>query len=173
MWLLNGLWGDYLDPVYQMTFSVFLSTIVLFTFGSAVGTMAMRYRSGAATLGHSAWTQLKWSPFLIFFFSGLPYHVTTALASHIVGYNMQWSTTVKDVTGSNVGTEVPEIFRRHWRMFCLLGGSLLACVIMTTGLVPMGYQIADWVAILPLIWMTSLHILYPFVLNPYVLLFQF
>lgn len=40
--------------------------------------------------------------------------MSAALASHLVGYNMTWSTTVKTVERSNFFLQIPIIWKRFW-----------------------------------------------------------
>jgi hypothetical protein len=54
--------------------------------------------------------------------------MSAALVSHLVGYNMTWSTTVKTVEKSNFFLQLPIIWRRFWPQLsffflCMVSGS--------------------------------------------------
>jgi len=50
---------------------------------------------------------------------------------------------------------------------------MLAVAFMASPMVPFGYRITNFTAILPLMTQAGCHFLYPIVLNPWLLLFQF
>lgn len=52
--------------------------------------------------------------FFSIFFTGMSMPMSAALVSHIVGYNMTWSTTVKTVEKSNFFLQIPLIFKRFY-----------------------------------------------------------
>jgi hypothetical protein len=47
--------------------------------------------------------------------------MSAALVSHLVGYNMTWSTTVKTVQKSNFFLQIPIIWRRFWPQLVFFG----------------------------------------------------
>lgn len=57
---------------------------------------------------------------------GLSFHVLLALLAHPVGYDMQWSATVKEATDSTVFDELPAIFKRYRVVFTACG----LCIVM-------------------------------------------
>lgn len=65
--------------------------------------------------------------------------------------------------------------RRFWLAFLVSFGSLGAIVILTTDIVPVGWQIPgiDWAVIFPLAIISGSHILFPIVLNPWLLMFSY
>jgi hypothetical protein len=52
--------------------------------------------------------------FFSIFFTGMSMPMSAALVSHIVGYNMTWSTTVKTVEKSNFFLQIPIIWKRFY-----------------------------------------------------------
>jgi len=173
MWAVGGFFGDYLDPIYQFSFAALISTIVVFSGGSTIAILAMRYRSQQDTFRAALVDTVKWFAFFVFFFSGIQYHVFTALMSHIVSINMSWTTTSKDVVGSCVGEQLGDVGKRHWRMFVVMGVAVAGGVILATPAVPMEWQVNNWVIMLPLFWLCGFHLAYPFVLNPWIMLMRF
>ena len=47
-----------------------------------------------------------------FYFYGLSFHVNKALIAHIVGYEMTWEMTKKEVENSNFFKEIPKIVNK-------------------------------------------------------------
>jgi hypothetical protein len=54
------------------------------------------------------------SAFFSIFFTGMSMPMSTALVSHLVGYNMTWSTTIKTVEKSNFFLQIPLIWKRFY-----------------------------------------------------------
>lgn len=44
-----------------------------------------------------------------FFFNGLSFHLSAAFASHLLGFNMSWGSTTKEVADTNFFKEVKSI----------------------------------------------------------------
>jgi hypothetical protein len=75
-WLLVGIWSSVLDAFYLESWQVFLTCVVVFSF-----------RLKEAGLGFSLVDNFKWVFFFFFFFSGMSWHLTTALVAHLISYN--------------------------------------------------------------------------------------
>ena len=52
--------------------------------------------------------------------------MSAALVSHLVGYNMTWSSTVKTVEKSNFFLQLPIIWRRFWPQLCFFTGCVVS-----------------------------------------------
>lgn len=87
-----------------------------------------------------------------FFFGGLSIHLSQALLAHLFSYNITWGATKKEVERSNFWLEVPKIFQRFWLALLLCVVISAGMVILSTNLVPLGWQIPgwDWAVIVPL-----------------------
>ncbi|SPO34618.1 uncharacterized protein PSFLO_00089 [Pseudozyma flocculosa] len=174
LYLVEGWFYPVLDPVFLTPFRIWLAVVFVFVIGGNVSQALCRYRSKQGGLLALAKEHIIWIPFMMTFFGGMSYHVLTALLSHPFGINMTWGATVKDLEDSNFFIEVPAIFRRFWK-------TLLLCTILLAGIVvlsldnvvPLEWQIPSFFTIWPLILASSLHILYPIVLNPALLRFSF
>ncbi|KAI5478077.1 hypothetical protein MNV49_005442 [Pseudohyphozyma bogoriensis] len=173
MYFVQGLFFDYLDPAFFAPFKVLLSLIVIFTAGGGVAMIAARYRSKHASLWTATKEQLTWIPFFVIFFNGLSLHVAAALASHIVGYNMQWSTTVKEVEDSSIFEEFPKVLKRFWGTYIICGTFLVSIILLATPLVPFTFRIVASGIFIPGVIMAAGHILYPLLLNPDITLFRY
>ncbi|KAK4689771.1 hypothetical protein P7C73_g329, partial [Tremellales sp. Uapishka_1] len=172
-WLLIGLFSDNLDLFYLQSWSVFLTCIVVFCGLSNVSSAIFQYRLNTNSLGNALVQNFKWIVFFFFFFCGMSWHLSNALVAHLVGYNMQWSSTVKEVEVSHFFKEWPAMWKRFWDVWILSWVIILGCAIMASPLVPLGYRITNFTAILPIMTQACCHFLYPVVLNPWLLLFQF
>jgi hypothetical protein len=110
-----------------------------------------------------------------FFFGGLSIHLSQALLAHLFSYNITWGATKKEVERSNFFIEVPRILRRFW-LSLIIGFFLFAMmIVLTTDLVPPGWRIpgVDWAVIFPLAVVAGSHILFPIVLNPWLMIFSY
>ena len=169
MYVVYGLFLDTIDLAYLPQFEQFLSVVVVFLICSNFATMISRFRNGHATLARAAFEGLVWLPFLTVFFSGLSLHICTALLAYLVGYNMQWSATEKEVTQSTIWRELPLIFKRFWPTFLIFVPFCAAVGIMATPLVPLEWRIEGLYIQFSALWLACGHVLYPFLLNPFVI----
>ena len=125
--------------------------------------------------------------FFTIFFSGMSLPVSAALVSHLVGYNMTWSTTVKTVEKSNFFLQLPIIWRRFWPQLCFFFASVVSgcitgqkswaheqvmLILTTSKLMPAGYKIGNIEVIFPMSLVTACHLLWPFALNPWFVSFS-
>jgi hypothetical protein len=110
-----------------------------------------------------------------FFFGGLSIHLSQALLAHLFSYNITWGATKKEVERSNFFIEVPRILRRFW-LSLVIGFFMFAMmIVLSTNLVPQGWQVPgyDWAVIFPLAIVAGSHILFPVVLNPWLMIFSY
>lgn len=103
------------------------------------------------------------------------WHVLLALFAYLVGYNMTWSATNKDLQDSTVFKEIPLAFKRFWLVWLIMGVYLAAVVVLSTckhahitarhllrrtaALIPLEWRITDAI-IFPGCLLASMHILY-------------
>jgi hypothetical protein len=123
----------------------------------------------------SAIENVTWIPFFFFFFGGLSIHLSQALLSHLFSYNITWGATKKEVERSNFFIEVPKILKRFRVALIICTITLAGMFILSTSLVPVGWQVdsTDWAVILPLAIVVGSHILFPIVLNPWLMIFSY
>jgi hypothetical protein len=109
-----------------------------------------------------------------FFFGGLSIHLSKALLAHLISYDIQWGATKKEVERSNFFVEIPKILERFRVALILSALSIVALVVFTLDFVPREWQIKeDWSVIFPLALTAACHILYPIVLNPWLMVFSY
>ncbi|OCF41165.1 hypothetical protein I317_04995 [Kwoniella heveanensis CBS 569] len=156
-------------PSWQVT----LVCIILFTGLCNVAFITLRYRLKLPNCGQMAVDQIKWIPYFSIFFTGMSMPMSAALVSHLVGYNMTWSTTVKTVEKSNFFLQLPIIWRRFWPQLSFFGLCVPMMIITSSSLMPPGYRFLGVEVYVPMGIITGSHLLYPFALNPWFLSFSF
>jgi hypothetical protein len=183
-------WQVELDAYYMHSFEIWLAVTVVFTGAGNLGYSLLEYRLGQRGLKDSLAENVKWLPFLyvqlyiiallivahvvvsFFFFGGLSIHLSKALLAHLVSYDIQWGATKKEVERSNFFEEIPKILQRFRVAFILC----FLCVGLMIGLslAPQDWRIAsDWSVIFPLALCCVCHVLYPIVLNPWLMVFSY
>ncbi|KAJ3488592.1 hypothetical protein NLI96_g2716 [Meripilus lineatus] len=173
-YLLLG-WGYQVDGFYLKSFEIWLACAIVFPVAGNVGFILLEYRLGHRSMLSAAYETLHWIPFFFFFFGGLSIHLSQALLAHLFSYNITWGATKKEVERSNFWLEVPKIFQRFWLALLLCVVISAGMVILSTNLVPLGWQIPgwDWAVIVPLALSVGCHALYPIVLNPWFMVFSY
>ena len=90
-------------------------------------------------------------------------------------YNITWGATKKEVERSNFWLEVPKIVRRFWLALVVSIVVAAGMAVLATDLVPRGWQIPglDWAVVFPIAITIGCHVLYPIVLNPWLMIFSY
>ncbi|KAL6303531.1 glycosyl transferase family group 2-domain-containing protein [Sparassis latifolia] len=173
-YLLLG-WNITTDGFYEHSFEIWLACMVVFPCAGNVGFTLLEYRLGLRSIFSSAIENFTWVPFFFFFFGGLSIHLSQALLAHLFSYNIQWGATKKEVERSNFWKEVPKILKRFWLAFVLSIVMCVGMIILTTPVIPVGWQVSsiDWAVILPMAINAGCHILFPIVLNPWLMIFSY
>ncbi|KAH9986844.1 glycosyl transferase family group 2-domain-containing protein [Russula vinacea] len=163
------------DGFYEHSFEIWLACTVVFPGAGNLGYTLLEYRLGQRSLASSFLENITWVPFFFFFFGGLSIHLSQALLAHLFSYNITWGATKKEVERSNFFIEVPRILRRFWLAFIIGFFMFAMMIVLSTNLVPSGWQIpgVDWAVILPLAIVAGSHILFPIVLNPWLMIFSY
>lgn len=172
--LAQGLFTPNLDLVFMQPFKVFVSVVVVFNGLGLVGQVLAKFRSHHCTLQEALRDHLTWLPFMMVFFTGLSYHVLTAILSHPFGINMSWGSTNKSLDDSNFFKELPAIIRKQWKMLCIVILALAGFTVLSLDVLPVEWQLHGGFTVLwcPL-WLCALHIVYHVALNPQLLRFSF
>ncbi|TCD67730.1 hypothetical protein EIP91_012031 [Steccherinum ochraceum] len=173
-YLLLG-WAFEVDGFYEKSFEIWLACTVVFPGAGNLGFTLLEYRLGHRNLLESLIENLSWVPFFFFFFGGLSIHISQALLAHVFSYNITWGATKKEVEKSNFWLEVPKILRRFWLAFAICIVIFAGMVILSTSLVPLGWRIggSQWAVIVPIAITMGCHVLYPIVLNPWLMIFSY
>ncbi|KAF8882968.1 glycosyl transferase family group 2-domain-containing protein [Infundibulicybe gibba] len=173
-YLLLGF-GYNVDGYYMHSFEIWLACTVVFPGAGNVGFTLLEYRLGQRDIFSSFIENMTWVPFFFFFFGGLSIHLSTALLAHLFSYNITWGATKKEVERSNFWIEVPRIFKRFWLAFLLCFLAILTIILLSLPLTPPEWRIpgTSWAVILPLAIVATGHILFPIVLNPWLMIFSY
>ncbi|KAF8260587.1 glycosyl transferase family group 2-domain-containing protein [Lactarius quietus] len=163
------------DGFYEHSFEIWLACTVVFPGAGNIGFTLLEYRLGQRSLAGSFFENITWIPFFFFFFGGLSIHLSQALLAHLFSYNITWGATKKEVERSNFFIEVPRILRRFWLSFVVGFLSFGMIAVFASGLLPLGWQIpgSSWAVIWPLAVVAGSHILFPIVLNPWLMIFSY
>ncbi|KAJ8595119.1 hypothetical protein M405DRAFT_857602 [Rhizopogon salebrosus TDB-379] len=163
------------DGFFLHSFEVWLACTVVFPGVGNLGFTLLEYRLGHRSLLSSALENVTWIPFFFFFFGGLSIHLSMALLAHLFSYNITWGATKKEVERSNFFIEVPRIIKRFRVALILCIIVTAGMIVLSTSLVPAGWQIDpnDWAVVMPLAIVVGSHILFPIVLNPWLMIFSY
>ncbi|TEB25063.1 hypothetical protein FA13DRAFT_1637964 [Coprinellus micaceus] len=163
------------DGYFMHAFEIWLATTVVFWGSGTIGYTLLEYRLGRRSLLGGLWENLMWIPFFFFFFGGLAIPLTQAILAHLFSYNMQWAATKKEVERSNFFKEIPKIAKRFWFPLLLSFSIIAGIIVLSTRLVPFEWRVTGegWAVILPLALTCGCHILYPIVLNPWLMVFSY
>ncbi|TFY83019.1 hypothetical protein EWM64_g991 [Hericium alpestre] len=168
-------WALNIDGYYEHSFEIWLACTVVFPGLGNLGFTFLEYRLGQRSIFDSMLENLTWIPFFFFFFGGLSIHLSQAILAHIFSYDITWGATKKEVERSNFFIEVPRILKRFWISFVICFAVFIAIAILASSAVPVTWQIPgwDWAVIFPIAISAGSHILFPIVLNPWLMIFSY
>ncbi|KAJ6567737.1 glycosyl transferase family group 2-domain-containing protein [Mycena vulgaris] len=163
------------DGFYIPSFEIWLACTVVFFGTGTVGYTLLEYRLGHKELIRGFLINLMWIPFFFFFFGGLGIPVSQAILAHLFSYNISWSATIKEVQRSNFFKEIPKICKRFWFPLIVSIIIIAGMIVASTSLVPLEWRVGggSWGVIFPLSIVASCHILFPIVLNPWLMVFSY
>ncbi|OVF06208.1 hypothetical protein A9F13_21g00308 [Clavispora lusitaniae] len=162
-------WGYY--RIYSDSMHIFVAVTVTFSVASQAAYSIARLRVHNKVTVLQVLGELKWVVVMAIFMGGLSWHMFKAIACHLLGINMAWEATAKDIENSNFFQEVPKAIKNYYMMYvcCIL---MLIAILCLAYAVPYAYQIRGIAPILPLAWSLWSHILSPIVLNPQITTFS-
>ncbi|KAI0739936.1 glycosyl transferase family group 2-domain-containing protein [Daedaleopsis nitida] len=168
-------WNLPIDGYYEHSFEIWLACTVVFPGAGNLGFTMLEYRLGSRPLLDAVIENVTWIPFFFFFFGGLSIHLSQALLAHMFSYNITWGATKKEVERSNFWEEVPKIVTRFRVALIISAVMTFVMVLLTTEAIPIGWRIPgwDWAVITPLAIVVGCHILYPILLNPWLMIFSY
>uniref|UniRef100_A0A0W0F5W9 Uncharacterized protein n=1 Tax=Moniliophthora roreri TaxID=221103 RepID=A0A0W0F5W9_MONRR len=168
-------WAFDTDGYYMKSFEIWLACTIVFPGAGSIGYTLLEYRLGQRNLFASFIENFTWVPFFFFFFAGLSVHLTTALLAHMFSYNIKWEATKKEVERSNFFIEVPRIWKRYWPIIIAGTLTIAGMIVLSLPLIPEGWRIpgSSWAIIVPLAIVTAGHLLFPVVLNPWLMIFSY
>lgn len=147
----QAFFAPYLDSVFLFPIDVWVNICLVFTLGGAIGLIAGRARCGHATLSEAIKDHMRHLPALCIFFSGLAFHIMTALISHMCSIHMSWGSTNKDFTT----TTMRELIKKFWAVFLTSFFILLAIISSMTALLPIEWRTEGFVIVGPILFFMS------------------
>ncbi|KAF9039188.1 glycosyl transferase family group 2-domain-containing protein [Panaeolus papilionaceus] len=156
------------DGFFMHSFEIMLACLVVYPGAGNVSFTLLEYRLGQRDIFSSAFENFIW-----FFFNGLSIHLSVALLAHLFSYNITWGATKKEVERSNFWIEVPRIIKRFWFVFLVSFFLIASMVVLALPFIPMEWRIDSWALMLPLAVVAGGHILWPIVLNPWLMIFSY
>ncbi|KAJ4481261.1 glycosyl transferase family group 2-domain-containing protein [Lentinula aciculospora] len=168
-------WASDVDGYYLKSFEIWLACTVIFPGAGNIGYTLLEYRLGRRNLFSALIENFTWVPFFFFFFGGLSIHLSAALLAHMFSYNIKWEATKKEVERSNFFIEVPRIWKRYRHIMVLGAITVATMIVLSLDIVPPSWRIpgSSWAIILPLSIVTAGHMLFPIVLNPWLMIFSY
>ncbi|KAJ7020193.1 glycosyl transferase family group 2-domain-containing protein [Mycena alexandri] len=171
---------NYLSSVLNISgfsshsFEIWLMCTVAFPVAASLGHTLLEYRLGHRNIVPAFIENMTWLPFLILFFSGLSIHLATALFAHMFSYDMAWEATSKEVERANFWIEVPRIWKRFKLLYFICFVLIVAMVVLSLPVVMFTWQTpgTSWTVTIPLAVVTGGHMLFPLVLNPWLMIFS-
>ncbi|KAJ7759602.1 glycosyl transferase family group 2-domain-containing protein [Mycena metata] len=156
------------------SFEIWLMCTVAFPIAASLGYTLLEYRLGHRNIVPAFIENMTWLPFFILFFSGLSIHLVTVLFAHMFSYDMTWGTTSKEVKRTNFWIEVPRIWKRFKPVFFICFVFIVAMVVLSLPVVTFAWQTpgTSWTVVLPLAVVVCGHMLFPLVLNPWLIIFS-
>lgn len=145
MFAVQGLFYPWLDPSFLPNFDVWVTVSLIFTLCGGPGLVIARARCGHQTLWGAFKDCISHLPASAVFFSGLSYHILTALCSHMFSFNMSWTTTNKDFTESSI----TQVFRRFWTVYAVCATFLAGIAISASPLFSIKWRIQGFNALVP------------------------
>ncbi|KAH9893699.1 glycosyl transferase family group 2-domain-containing protein [Xylariomycetidae sp. FL2044] len=123
-----GLFNDELDHVYQPSWGIWFSLVVVFNlFGSVAFSMA-RHQLKEENFWRAILQAIKWLPFLVVFFGGISLNCAKALLCHAFGINIEWASTAKEMgpTGFYIGIQqIVKQFKWTWCICLVLAAAMI------------------------------------------------
>ncbi|THV01495.1 hypothetical protein K435DRAFT_655221 [Dendrothele bispora CBS 962.96] len=168
-------WALEVDGFYMKSFEIWLACTVVFPGAGNLAYTLLEYRLGQRNVLSAFIENVMWIPFFFFFFGGLSVHLTTALLSHMFSYDIKWEATKKEVERSNFFLEVPKIWKRYWPIMIAGFVSIAGMIVLSLPVIPPAWRIpgTSWAVIMPLALVTSQHMVFPIVLNPWLMIFSY
>jgi len=164
-----------IDGYYMHSFEIWLACMFVFPVAGNISFTLLEYRLGLKNIFAALVENCTWIPFFFFFFGGMSIHLSKALLAHMFSHDMVWGATKKEVERSNFWIEVPRIWQRFRSALIICFLLIAMMIVFSLPVVTPAWQIpgTSWAVILPLSLVTSGHILFPIVLNPWLMIFSY
>lgn len=173
MFIVVGLYQNQTHLYIVDSFKIWLSILVVFSAAGTVARLLCFLRSRQEGFLHALKRQCVYFWPMIVFFSGLPYHILLAILAHPIEYNMTWAATQKDVQETSLLDEIKEIADRYWDCYLVMASFLTVMLLFGTNLLSQEFCIYGINLFWPGAMTVAGHFLYPFLLSPVFMRFNF
>ena len=158
--------------VDQSSVDIFFTCVLIFGLLLPISNLIVVWRLSLSPHGFARTirTEICYAFFMSMLFTGLSYHILSALLHHTFSVPISWSTTTKESqTHTSRWKEICHTLS-HLRIMYLWGVAMLAMMACMYSLPPEQWQVRRYAAVLPLLYLVVSHMLCPFLLNPIIML---
>lgn len=173
LYFVQGWLGPWLLPFFVPSFEYWTVALVVYGASGVIGVTVARHRSGDANIFRALLQHFLWYPLNLLTVISLSFSLIKAMVSFLVSIPVSFGVTAKDDSDFHFAKEAPLVLQQFWQsnIVCL---AVVACVsVLATSAVPIGWQIADWPTMLPVMFIAVATLLSPFILNPALIRFSF
>ncbi|TKY84697.1 hypothetical protein EX895_006599 [Sporisorium graminicola] len=173
LYFVQGWFGPWLLPFFVSCFEYWIVSLVVFGATGFLGVTIARHRSGDANIFVAFGQHLLWYPMNMITVVSLSFALIKSMISYLVSLPISFGVTAKDDSEFHFAKEAPLVLRQFWQSNTICVAIVAAVSVLATSAVPIGWQIADWTTILPIMFITVATLLSPFILNPALIRFSF
>ncbi|KAH0556980.1 hypothetical protein GP486_005229, partial [Trichoglossum hirsutum] len=108
-YFLMGWFVGHLDKYYLDSFKVYFSIVVVFNGLGNISLAVLRYRLEEKSLFKALVENFRWIFLMTIFMGGISIHVSQAMVFHMLGIDMSWGATAKEVEDTTFFEEIPKV----------------------------------------------------------------
>ena len=148
---------------------IFLQIFVLFTVWGLLSHVIGMSRYRKKFTCQTFWEDLKYIATYFLFFGSIQYHISKVVLTFMFcSDNVSWGTTRKELEQINRKTAITETFRVFADTYILFSLTILGMIIMAMPFIPADWRIYSIESLLPLAFVSVVHLTGPILLNPYI-----
>jgi cellulose synthase/poly-beta-1,6-N-acetylglucosamine synthase-like glycosyltransferase len=169
------LYGWYEDKLVGLVLptGVFLQIFVLFTIWGMLSHVIVMSRYRKKFTCQTFWEDLKYIATYFLFFGSIQYHISKVVLTYLFcSDNISWGTTRKELEQINRKTAVKETFRVFADTYILFSITIVGMIIMAMPFIPTDWRIYSIESLLPLSFVSVVHLMGPILLNPYIMSYK-
>lgn len=165
-------YSSYWEHDVIKSLDIIYTIIFIFAVIGPAGVAILRYRLDINSLWKAIFLEFRHVIVFTIFFNGLSYHLWTAIVCHILGIEVNFGITSKEVRKTNFFQEIGYTLRVYHKCYFLM----LLLGLMVIGMqyfVPENLRIRDGRSTIPLILVIIGHVFTPILLNPVLMRVKF
>lgn len=159
--IISIMYPEFYDRYMVRSFDVMITCVLIFGIINVIGEIIIQWRLNALSL-LTLWNEVKWIPLLALYFNSILLHLTEISFRYFWCLKAEWGSTVKEIEKINslnaLKLTLKCFIKEYICMSLLFSGYLTYTIIFNIGF----YR--SW----SVLSYTSLHILGPIILNPYI-----